>query len=67
MSKDEDLHMWSCWRDKYGELEAVERRYPEAAKEPQIAAAIAQVKNGLLVIDTLMKRKESEAQDAAWD
>lgn len=69
MSKDEDLHMWSYWRDdEGGELEALERHYPKSAKEPQIAAAVAQVKNGLLVIDTLMKQKESEAKDERdWD
>lgn len=67
MSKDEDLHMWSYWQDKRGTLEALEADFPETAKEPQIAAALMQVKNGLLLIDTLMRQKESEAKDERND
>lgn len=59
----EPLHMWSYWRDKKGTLEALEGYFPGAATEPQMAAAVIQVKNGLLLIDALMQKAADEAED----
>lgn len=57
------LHMWRYWRDKKGTVKAVEEYYPEQMKNPQMAAAVAQVNNGLLLIDTLMQKAEMDAPD----
>lgn len=57
------LHMWRYWRDKKGIVEAVEEYYPEQLNNFQMAAAVTQVKNGLLLIDSLMQKAEMDAPD----
>jgi len=55
--------MWKYWRDKKGSIAALEEYYPEYLGDPQIASAVAQVKNGLALIDILMQKAHNEADD----
>lgn len=54
---DAEPSMWGYWREKYGTAEALRAQYPNAAQEPQLAQALAQLDNALLVIDTIMAKK----------
>lgn len=51
------LEMWSYWRGKYGEVEALETYYAKLLeRDPVLAYAKAQVEAGLLAINARMER-----------
>lgn len=49
--------MWEIYREDYNSpIEALENYYPEVlAENDQLKSAVAQIKNGSLIIDTIMK------------
>ena len=51
---NEPFHMWPYWRDKYGHLDAVKDYFAEELKSNvELQQAVAMVKNGERLIDTL--------------
>lgn len=61
---DQPLSMFKYWEDNYFNLVlVVEQNYPSIAKEPEMAAAIAMVRNGERLIASIMAQKVGEAED----
>lgn len=53
----EPPHMWPYWRDDKGLERALVDYFPKTlASNPQLKAALAQLRNAELVIDTIMTR-----------
>jgi len=61
----EELHMWSYWRDKRGSTKyALECDYPELVKTNlELRVALTQIQSGEALIDQIMEKMESEADD----
>lgn len=57
--------MWGYWRDKYGSpVVALESQYAATLENDlRLQQAVAMVKNGELLIDTLMQEKAAEEPD----
>jgi hypothetical protein len=57
----EQPRMWSYWRDKKGPVEALEDYFPKTlAGNPQLTAALVQVKSGLQLIESVMTKAEED-------
>lgn len=62
--KAEPPHMWDYWRDKKGFEEALTDYYPRTlAENPQLQAALAQLRNAELAIDAIMTLRANDTPD----
>lgn len=61
----ENLAMWSYYRDKRCSIrEAMEGDFPVTLKsDPELVAAVAQIKSAELLIDAKMRELEEKAQE----
>ena len=58
-------HLWRYWRDDKGLEEALIGYYPKTlAADPQLQAALVQLRNAKLVIDSIMRQYADGEREA---